>query len=123
MRQQIWDHGTVLTGECPVSPALDGGVKGHNIRGKYLTGKPRSLGRGASILKFEFALLRRNPRPLRPWMNAERAPFEALKERSRVCFGGFRPLKHVEVPRLRAVTHFGVQARALACGAPLRILD
>jgi len=111
MRQQIWDHGTVLTGECPVSPALDGGVKGHNIRGKYLTGKPRSLGRGASTLKFEFALLRRNLRPLRPWMNAERAPFEALKERSRVCFGGFRPLKHVEEPR------------ALACGAPLRILD
>jgi len=24
-------------------------------------------------------------------MNAERVPFEALKERSRVCFGGFRP--------------------------------
>jgi hypothetical protein len=27
---------------------------------------------------------------LKPWMNAERVPFEALKERSRVCFGGFR---------------------------------
>jgi hypothetical protein len=51
-------------------------------------------------------------------MNAERVPFEALKERSRVCFGGFRPLKHVEGSRLRAVTHFGVQARALARGAP-----
>ena len=24
-------------------------------------------------------------------MNAERVPFEALEERSRVCFGGFRP--------------------------------
>jgi hypothetical protein len=24
-------------------------------------------------------------------MNAERVPFEALKERSRVCFGGFCP--------------------------------
>jgi len=32
-------------------------------------------------------------------MNAERVPFEALKERSRICFGGFRPLKHVEGPR------------------------
>jgi hypothetical protein len=29
-------------------------------------------------------------------MNAERVPFEALKERSGVCFGGFRLLKHVE---------------------------
>jgi len=40
-------------------------------------------------------------------MNAERVPFEALKERSRVCFGGFRPLKHVEEPQ------------ALVRGAPL----
>ena len=64
-------------------------------------------------------LLRRKPRSIRPWMNAERVPFEALKERSRVSFGGFRPLKHVEGPRLRAVTHFGVQARALVRGAPL----
>jgi hypothetical protein len=40
-------------------------------------------------------------------MNAERVPFEALKERSRVCFVGFRPMKHVEGPR------------ALARGAPL----
>ena len=39
----------VLTGKCPVSPALEGGVKGHNIEGKYLTGKPRPLGRGASL--------------------------------------------------------------------------
>ncbi|MBP1696446.1 MAG: hypothetical protein H6Q41_1634 [Deltaproteobacteria bacterium] len=38
-----------LTGKCPVSPALEGGVKGHNIEGKYLTGKPRPLGRGASL--------------------------------------------------------------------------
>jgi hypothetical protein len=54
-----------------------------------------------------FTLLRRKTRFLRPLMNAERVPFEALKERSRVCFGGFRPLKHVEGPR------------ALARGAPL----
>ena len=52
----------VLTGKYPVSPALEGGVKGHNIKGKYLTGKPfgilravssaerpRPLGRGASL--------------------------------------------------------------------------
>jgi len=49
-------------------------------------------------------------------MNAGRVPFEASKERSGVCFGGFRPRKHVEEPRLRAVTHFGVQARALPVG-------
>ena len=42
-------------------------------------------------------------------MNAERVPFEALTERSRVCFGGFRPLKHVEGPR------------TLARGAPLSL--
>ena len=35
-------------------------------------------------------------------MNAERVPFEALKERSGVCFGGFRPLKHVEGPQALA---------------------
>jgi hypothetical protein len=57
-----------------------------------------------------FTLLRRKPRSLRPWMNAERVPFEALKERSRVCFGGFRPLKHVE------------GQRALARGAPLYLV-
>ena len=39
-------------------------------------------------------------------MNAGRVPFEAPKERSRVCFGGFRPTKPVEGPR------------ALARGAP-----
>ena len=43
----------VLTGKCPVSPALEGGVKGHNIKGKYLTGKPRPLGRGFT---FRFSL-------------------------------------------------------------------
>ena len=37
-------------------------------------------------------------------------------ERSGVCFGGFRPTKQAEEPRLRAVTHFGVQARASARG-------
>ncbi len=31
-------------------------------------------------------------------MNAERVPFEVPKECSRVCFGGFRPTKHVEGP-------------------------
>jgi hypothetical protein len=36
-----------------------------------------------------------------------RVPFEAPEERSRVCFGGFRPTKLVEEPR------------ALARGAPL----
>jgi len=43
-------------------------------------------------------------------MNAGRVPFEAPKERSRVCFGGFRPTKLVEGPR------------ALARGAPLSSL-
>jgi len=38
----------------------------------------------------------RKVRVSQPWMNAERVPFEALKERSGVCFGGFRLLKHVE---------------------------
>jgi CRP-like cAMP-binding protein len=57
-----------------------------------------------------FTLLRRKPRlraeayfgaqarVFRPWMNARRVPFEAPKERSRVCFGGFRLTKHVEEP-------------------------
>jgi hypothetical protein len=40
-------------------------------------------------------------------MNARRVPFEAPKERRGVCFGGFRPAKHVEEPW------------ALARGAPL----
>jgi hypothetical protein len=35
-----------FTGKYPVSSALEGGVKRHNIKGKYLTGKPRPLGRG-----------------------------------------------------------------------------
>ena len=39
-----------------------------------------------------------------------RVPFEAPKERSGVCFGGFRPRKHVE------------GLRALARGAPQRLL-
>jgi hypothetical protein len=43
------------------------------------------------LSEYSRTLLRRKPRSLRPWMNAERVPFEALKERSRVCFGGFRP--------------------------------
>jgi len=38
-----------LADKCPVNSALEGGVKGHPIRGKYLTGKPRRLGRGASL--------------------------------------------------------------------------
>ena len=90
----------------------------------------RWIGDGETGIKC-FTLLRRKPRlrseahfsaqarVFRPWMNARGVPFEAPKERSRVCFGGFRPTKHVEEPRLRAVTHFGVQARALARGAPL----
>ena len=31
-----------------------------------------------------------------------RVPYEAPKERSGVCFGGFRPMKHVEEPRASA---------------------
>jgi hypothetical protein len=31
-------------------------------------------------------------------MNAGRVPFEAPKEHNGVCFGGFRPTKHVEEP-------------------------
>ena len=46
-------------------------------------------------------------RSLRLWVNAERVPFEAQKERRRGCFGGFRSLKHVE------------GLRGLARGAPL----
>jgi hypothetical protein len=72
-----------------------------------------------SRTEYRFTLLRRKPRlraeaysgaqarVFRPWMNARRVPFEAPKERSRVCFGGFRPTKHVEEPW------------ALAHGAPL----
>ena len=45
-------------------------------------------------------------------MNAERVPFGALKERSRVYFGGFRPMKHVEWPQVleRGAPLFVVQA-------------
>jgi len=35
--------------QVPLSFALEGGVKGHNIKGEYLTGKLRPLGRGASL--------------------------------------------------------------------------
>jgi hypothetical protein len=57
-----------------------------------------------------FTLLRRKPRVFRRWMNAGKVPFEAPNERSGVCFGGFRPRKHVEGPP------------ALARGAPQRLL-
>jgi hypothetical protein len=43
-----------LTGKCPVSPALEGGVKGRDTKGGYLTGKPRPLGCGASIRDVKF---------------------------------------------------------------------
>jgi hypothetical protein len=39
----------LLGRQVPLSSALEGGVKGHNIKGRYLTGKPRALGRGASF--------------------------------------------------------------------------
>jgi len=39
-----------LTGFA-VSPVLEGGIKGHNIKGNYLTGKPRPLGCGALFVK------------------------------------------------------------------------
>jgi hypothetical protein len=42
-----------LAGKCPVSPALEGGVKGHNIKGKYFIGKPHPIGRGASLRSCE----------------------------------------------------------------------
>jgi hypothetical protein len=38
-----------LAGMCPASPVLGDGVKGHRMNEKYLTGKPRPLGRGASL--------------------------------------------------------------------------
>jgi len=40
------DDRLALAGKCPASPALEGGVKGHTIKRKYLTGKPRPLVRG-----------------------------------------------------------------------------
>jgi hypothetical protein len=39
-----------VAGKCSVSPALEGGVKGHNRKGKYHTGKPRPLERAASLI-------------------------------------------------------------------------
>ncbi len=39
-----------VTGICPGSPVLWDGVKGHNIKGNYLAGKPRPSGRGASLI-------------------------------------------------------------------------
>jgi len=39
-----------LTGMCPASPALESGVKGHNIKANDLTGNPHPLGRGASLI-------------------------------------------------------------------------
>jgi len=66
-----------------------------------------------------FTLLRRKPRlraeahygaqarVFRPWMNAGRVPFEAPKERSWVCFGGFR---------LPARSRFGEGRPDEACG-------
>jgi hypothetical protein len=42
-----------MVDKCPVNPALKGGVKGHNLKGNYLTGKPRLLGRVASLLEAE----------------------------------------------------------------------
>ena len=49
-----------MTGKCPVNPALEGlplkagpflpaGRKGHNIKGKYLTGKPFGILRAVSF--------------------------------------------------------------------------
>jgi len=59
------------------------------------------------LIKEHFTLLRRKPRVFRPWMNAGRVPFEAPKERSRVCFGGFR---------LLARSRFGEGRPDEACG-------
>jgi hypothetical protein len=50
-----------------------------------------------------FGVQARSPMP----MNVERVPFEALKERSRVCFGGFR---------LPARSRFGEGRPFEACG-------
>jgi len=36
--------------QVPRELAIEGRVKGHNITGNYLTGKPSPLGRGASLL-------------------------------------------------------------------------
>jgi len=65
-----------------------------------------ALGEALGVSKV-FTLLRRKPRVFRPWMNARRVPFEAPKERSRVCFGGFR---------LPARSRFGEGRPDEACG-------
>ena len=61
-----------------------------------------------------FGVQARSPRP----MNAERVPFEALKECSRVCFGGFRLPARSRFGEGRPFEACG-GARALARGAPL----
>jgi hypothetical protein len=38
--------------DVPLDPVLKDGVKGHNIKGDYLAGKPRPLGRRASLWYF-----------------------------------------------------------------------
>ena len=38
-----------MAGTCPASPALQDGVKGHNIKEDYLTGKPRPPVRAGSF--------------------------------------------------------------------------
>jgi hypothetical protein len=48
----LQDIPVVWAGKCPASPVPQDGVKGHNMKGNYLTGKPRPLGRGASQIKF-----------------------------------------------------------------------
>jgi hypothetical protein len=68
-------------------------------------GRKHKFGVGSSEkipVEGRFTLLRRKPRVFRPWMNVGRVPFEAPKERSRVCFGGFRPTKLVVEPRALA---------------------
>jgi len=37
----------MLAGTCPASIALQNGAKGHNVKGNYLTGKPRPLRAGS----------------------------------------------------------------------------
>jgi len=77
---------------------------------------------GYQKVKSDFTLLRRKPRlraithfdvqarALRPWMNARRVPFEAPRERSRVCFGRFR---------LPARSRFGEGRPDEACGGAM----
>jgi hypothetical protein len=47
----------LLAGKCPASPALEGGVKGYNIKEKYLTGKLRRLGRELHLFALGFSFL------------------------------------------------------------------